>query len=210
MLKDDGTLNWPEVIERLTRLVRQRVRNPADADELVQDILERLVRNGEQLLTVGNPVGWMHRIASNAIIDHYRRPRRNVALREVPPSGTADAPEVSRGELLGCLRPLVMHLDPLSREALLATDLGGQSQSDAAHATGIAVSAMKSRIQRGRLKLRQALLRCCHVELDRRNGVIEVSPISSTALNDGPRVECCGAPSRSAPQQSAETNRSPC
>jgi RNA polymerase sigma-70 factor (ECF subfamily) len=193
MWQDDGTVNWHEVIERLTRWVRQRVSDPADADDLVQDILVRLVRHGEQLLLVGNPLGWMHRIAANAIIDYYRRPRSHMALPEGFPSVTADAMEVARAELAACIRPLVMHLDPSSREALLATDLGGKSQIGAAREAGIAVSTMKSRIQRGRQKLRQAVLRCCYVELDRRNGVIDFSP--KQAANAAGRACCHAQPS---------------
>jgi RNA polymerase sigma-70 factor (ECF subfamily) len=192
MLKDDGTVNWHEAIERLTQWVRPRIHDSADAEELVQDILERLVVHGEQLQTVGNPLGWMHRIATNAIIDYYRRPRRTVALPEGLPSETEDAAEVARGELAECIRPLVMYLDSMSREVLLATDLGDKSQVDAAREAGIAVSTMKSRIQRGRQKLREALLRCCHIELDRRNGVAEFSPKSVAGGRSG---ACCGAES---------------
>jgi RNA polymerase sigma-70 factor (ECF subfamily) len=176
MWQDDGTVNWQEVIAHLTRWVRQRVGDPATADDLVQDILERLVRHGEQLATVGNPLGWMHRIALNAITDHYRRPRSSVTFSEALPAALAGAMEASRAELADCLRPLLMQLDPPSREALLATDLGDQSQVEAAQAAGIAVSTMKSRIQRGRQKLRDAVLRCCHVELDRRHGVLDFTP----------------------------------
>jgi RNA polymerase sigma-70 factor (ECF subfamily) len=193
MLKDDGIVTWHEVIERLTRWVRPRVHDPADADELVQDILERLVMYGERLQTVENPLGWIHRVAANAIIDYYRRPRRNVVPPEDLPSEAEDAMASPREELAGCIRPLVMHLDPLSREALLATDLGGKSQVDAAREAGITLSTMKSRIQRGRQKLRAALLRCCHVELDRRNSVIEFS--QKKAAGGGSGVCCDAVPS---------------
>ena len=192
MLKDDGTVNWHEAIERLTQWVRPRMHDSADAEELVQDILERLVAHGEQLQTVGNPLGWMHRIATNAIIDYYRRPRRTVVLPEGLPSETEDAAEVARGELADCIRPLVMYLDPMSREALLATDLGDKSQVDAARQAGVAVSTMKSRIQRARQKLREALLRCCHIELDRRNGVAAFSPKRMAGGRSG---ACCNAES---------------
>jgi RNA polymerase sigma-70 factor (ECF subfamily) len=188
MWQDDGTVNWHDVIARLTQWVRQRVSEPTEADDLVQDILERLVRHGERLVTVGNPLGWMHRIAVNALIDHYRRLKPHVALPEALPTEAADAIEASRGALAGCLRPLVMHLDPLSREALLATDLGGKSQVEAAHEAGIAVSTMKSRIQRGRQKLRDAVLQCCHVELDRRNSVIDFSRRQAAGGGEG---ACC-------------------
>ena len=201
MWKDDGTVNWHDVIARLTQWVRQRVGDPAAADDLVQDIRERLVKHGERLVTVGNPLGWMHRVAVNALIDHYRRPRQHVVLPEGLPSETADAMDVSRGALAECIRPLVMHLDPLSREALLATDLGGKSQVDAAHEAEIGVSTMKSRLQRGRQKHRDALLRCCYVDLDRRRGVIDFSP--KQAVGNGGET-CCVADLSSPPQ------RSPC
>jgi RNA polymerase sigma-70 factor (ECF subfamily) len=199
MWQDDGTVNWPEVIERLTQWVHRRVGDPADADDLVQDILERLVRHAERLLMVGNPLGWVHRIATNAIIDHYRRPQHRMVPPEAIPSATADALEVSRGELAACIRPLVMHLDPLSRDALLATDLEGKSQVEAARQAGITVSTMKSRIQRGRQKLRQALLRCCHVELDRRNGEMHFSRQPAAG---GAEAACCDVQTPSPPPPS--------
>lgn len=197
MLQDDGTVNWHEVIKRLTEWVRPRLQEPADADELVQEILERLVVHEDQLQTAGNPLGWMHRIATNAIVDYYRRPKRTVALPEGLPTETVDPAADARYELAGCIRPLVMHLDPVSREALLATDLGDKSQVEAAREAGVAVSTMKSRVQRGRRKLRQALRQCCHVELDRRRGVAGFSP--KQAAGGEPRACCEADPATLAP-----------
>jgi RNA polymerase sigma-70 factor (ECF subfamily) len=201
MWQDDGTVNWRDVIARLTQWARQRVGDPAEADDLVQDILERLVRHGERLVTVGNPLGWIHRIARNALIDHYRRPKPHVTVPEGLSSATADTMEASRGALAECLRPLLIQLDPQSREALLATDLGGKSQVEAAREAGLTVSTMKSRIQRGRQKLRDTVLQCCHVELDRRKGVIDFSPRHGGSKSAG---TCCDAECSSPPR------RSPC
>lgn len=188
MLQDDGTINWHEAIKRLTGWVRPRIPEPADADELVQEILARLVVHGNQLQTAGNPLGWLHRIATNAIIDYYRRPKRTVVLPEGLATETVGPAAGARGELAGCIRPLVMHLDPISREALLVTDLGGKSQVEAAREAGVSLSTMKSRIQRGRRKLRQALLHCCHVELDRRRGIAGFSPKQTEGGHPG---ACC-------------------
>jgi RNA polymerase sigma-70 factor (ECF subfamily) len=201
MWQDDGTVNWHDVIARLTQWVRQWVADPTAADDLVQDILERLVRHGERLGTVGNPLGWMHRVARNVLIDHYRRPRPHVASPEPQPTATAKDIDASREALATCLHPLVMQLDPLSREALLATDLGGKSQVEAARDAGVTVSTMKSRIQRGRQKLHDAVLQCCHVELDRRSGVIDCSRRLAGGQSAG---TCCGADPSSPPQ------RAPC
>ncbi len=188
MLSDDGELNWQAVIERLTQWVRHRVRDAADADELVQDILERLVANEKHLVAARNPVGWMHRVATNAIIDYYRRPKRYTAQIETSLPETKADGGTSRAELSDCLRPLVMQLDVRSRDALLSTDLGNKSQTEAAQDEGISVSTLKSRIQRGRRKLRHILLQCCDVELDRRHRVIDFTPRETIAGEPG---ACC-------------------
>jgi len=40
----------------------------------------------------------------------------------------------------------------------------------------LSYSGAKSRVQRGRRLLREALVNCCHVELDRRGGIIDYVP----------------------------------
>src|SRR6266508_1737090 len=59
------------------------------------------------------------------------------------------------------------------RGALVMTEFEGFSQVDAAHALGLSVSGMKSRVQRGREKLKAMLLDCCEVELDRRGSITD-------------------------------------
>lgn len=55
----------------------------------------------------------------------------------------------------------------------MLTELDGTSQKDAAAELGVSVTAMKARVQRGRGKLKDALLDCCRVELDRRGGLVD-------------------------------------
>jgi RNA polymerase sigma-70 factor (ECF subfamily) len=59
------------------------------------------------------------------------------------------------------------------REAVQLTELDGLTQADAAARLGLSVSGMKSRVQRGRERLKKMILDCCHVELDARGGVID-------------------------------------
>jgi RNA polymerase sigma-70 factor (ECF subfamily) len=62
------------------------------------------------------------------------------------------------------------------REALLLTEYAGLTQQELAVRAGISLSGAKSRVQRGRERLKQLLLDCCHVELDRRGGIIDYRP----------------------------------
>ena len=57
------------------------------------------------------------------------------------------------------------------RSAIRLTSLEGLTQAEAAHRAGVSVSGMKSRVQRGREHLRQALVRCCQITLDVVGGI---------------------------------------
>jgi RNA polymerase sigma-70 factor (ECF subfamily) len=56
------------------------------------------------------------------------------------------------------------------------TELDGKTQRELARAAGLSLSGAKSRVQRGREQLKTLLLACCHVEFDRRGGVIAYEP----------------------------------
>jgi len=172
-----------ELQARVLAFVSRRVRSREDAEDIAQEVMLRIHRHSAELERVDRMSAWVNRIASNAIADHYRRPAR----RELASGRAADVPEVAvaslpaeddsaddvRRALAGCLAPLIERLPPLYRQALEVTELGGLSQVEAAAELGLSVSGMKARVQRARRQLREQLLECCHVELDRRRAPTE-------------------------------------
>jgi RNA polymerase sigma-70 factor (ECF subfamily) len=56
------------------------------------------------------------------------------------------------------------------------TELEGRTQRELADALSLSFSGAKSRVQRGREQLKALLLACCHVEVDRRGGVVDYEP----------------------------------
>ena len=171
-----------ELQERVQAFVARRVPSHADAEDIAQEVMLRIHRHSAELEHADRMLGWVYRIAANAIADHYRRPAR----REFASGYASDVPEpdpvveVDRGpdelrrELAACLAPLTERLPSLYREALEMTEFDGMSQVDAAAALGLSVSGMKARVQRGRHQLRDLLLECCEVQLDRRRQVTDV------------------------------------
>ncbi len=165
--------------ERVLALVERRVRRRADAEDITQEVMLRIHRHRADLDQVERMAAWVHRVAANAIIDHYRRPAR----RELPAGQAIDVPEQvgpelepdeARPQLAACLPPLIERLPPIYRQALELTELGDLTQVDAATDLGLSVSGMKARVQRARGQLHEQLLACCDVELDRRRRVTGV------------------------------------
>ena len=169
---------WQAFEPRLRAYVSARV-DASSADDVVGDILLRLVQHQTDLERARKPLAWIMRVATNAITDHYRRhsaERRMLARANEDPMGSGMAAEVgdeSHGELAQCLVPLIRGLPEKYSEALLLTEIGGLTQTAAAARVGVLPSTMKSRVQRGRARLKQALLHCCEIEVDRRGGVVD-------------------------------------
>ena len=78
--------------------------------------------------------------------------------------------------LAGCLSIFVARLASPYREAITLVELQGRPMREAAEASHISISGMKSRVQRGRAQLRALLESCCEIALDARGRVTEVTP----------------------------------
>jgi len=64
--------------------------------------------------------------------------------------------------------------------ARLWTEYEGLTQPELAQRLGISLSGAKSRVQRGRARLKELLNQCCTFEFDRRGKVIECEPRSKS------------------------------
>ncbi|MFA9476993.1 sigma-70 family RNA polymerase sigma factor [Phycisphaerales bacterium AB-hyl4] len=170
---------WQQFRGELDAFLRRQVNNPADAEDLRQQVYLQMHRHLQQGEPPEHLRGWVYRIARNAIVDHRRRraarPEARAAdLTEVEPK--ANEPEANPEtvqSLARCLLQIVEQLEEPYRSALRWSELEGLTQQAAAERAGVSLSGMKSRVQRGRTKLREALLACCEIELDGRNQPID-------------------------------------
>jgi len=181
-LSDDA---WATFEARLRRYVRRRL-DPASVDDAVGDILLRLARNQSELSAARNPLAWAMRVAANVVTDHHRRrAAERRALSAVETEEEVQQPPLERDDTVAsefsrCLIPFIQELPERYRDALLLVEIEGLTQAEAAARVGVSVSGMKSRVQRGRAKLKDALLRCCAVELDSRGGLLDYRRRSTT------------------------------
>jgi RNA polymerase sigma-70 factor (ECF subfamily) len=161
----------------LYAFVRRRVRNEADAEDIVQRSLLKLEQHRNRLRDATLIDGWTFRTARNAVIDYYRARARRVM---VPLDSDADTAAVATdrssasaaGALEVCVRPLIDTLPAADQSALRLIDLEGQAQTDTARTLGLSVSGMKSRVQRARHRLRAAMDTCCDIQRGVRGDII--------------------------------------
>jgi len=171
---------WELLSAKLKSFIRSRVENEAAAEDILQ---ETFLRIHQRIATLGDEQrieAWVFQIARNLITDHYRarsRTRRDLPLESEPPQPPA-GPEASNRneEIAGWLPAAIENLPDRYRDAVNLYELQGVSQAEIAERLGISLSGAKSRVQRGREKLKQVLDRCCRFDLDRRGNVLSCEP----------------------------------
>lgn len=167
---------WQAFHQRVQGFIWHKVNNPADADDILQDVFIRISQNLTTVRDSDRLQSWIFQITRNAIIDYYRKVDRQPqftsedALETL--TGDEDAVVFNR-EMASCLHPLLDYLPAPYREAVKLTEFEGKTQRSSAQALGISVSGIKSRVQRGRQKLKELLQTCCQIELDIVGNVIE-------------------------------------
>jgi RNA polymerase sigma-70 factor (ECF subfamily) len=165
-----ATAIWTEFRASVAGYFARRGVPASDVDDCVQDVFLR-VHKGLPSLRDEERVGpWLFTIARNVLRDRLRRPDEPTpvlgdSILEGDPI-LEDAEPPMPASMRRCILSMVDSLDEPYRGALHAVELDGESQADAARRLGLSHTGMKSRVQRGRAKLRASFDACCRVEWD--------------------------------------------
>jgi RNA polymerase sigma-70 factor, ECF subfamily len=160
--------------DRVYRLARRITGSNEDAEEVTQDALWAAARKIHTFKGESAFGSWLYRITANAAYMKLRSRKskaNEIALDDVLPnldeegrhfepmddwSARVDAAAL-QGELRDHLEEAIAGLPAEYRTALILHDIEGLSNPDIAEALGISLPAVKSRVHRSRLFLRQQL-----------------------------------------------------
>ena len=168
------TSAWRSHEAELRGWLRRRMGNPAEADDLLQDLFLKALRQGDRFCSVRNARAWLFEVARNTLADRMRVARVSV---ELPDDLAAEPDEADTVDTLtACLPRVLSELSREDREAITLCDLQGMAQADYAATKGLRLSAAKSRLQRARQRLKQRMTDGCQVQLDESGRVSDFVP----------------------------------
>ncbi len=168
------TTAWTAHAAELRGWLRRRLGNEALADDLLQDLFLKALRQGERFCTVNNARAWLYEVARNLLADHLRVAHHMV---ELPNDLAAQADEPDTVDTLtACLPRVLAELSADDREAIMLCDLQGLAQADYARQKGLSLTAAKSRVQRARVRLRERMSLACQVQLNATGQVCDFVP----------------------------------
>jgi len=191
---------WEKFCCQLISFIRKKISNPAAVEDIFQDVFLKIHSKVDTLKDETKIRSWVYQIAQNTVIDYYRKHRSDsmdiervklikdqyeeIYSERIIPNDNIDADKTSaEQEIASGLREMVESLPEKYRQALLLVEFEGLSQIKLAKKLGISVSGAKSRVQRGRRMIKDALMRCCHFEFDKYGTIIDSHPITCCCCN---------------------------
>jgi RNA polymerase sigma factor (sigma-70 family) len=161
---------------RLLRFIRRRVPDPADAEDILQDVFYALVEANRLLMPIDHVTGWLFRVARNRITDLFRKKKPDrladsmmvdaeedagvMMLEDLLPSPDA-GPEAlfARNLLIDELEAAIDELPKEQREVFVAHELEGRGFKEMAADTGVSLNTLLSRKRYAMMRLRDRLQR---------------------------------------------------
>src|SRR5512136_3112838 len=157
---------------RLRNFISRRVPDPADAEDIVQEVFSELVEANRLLMPIDHVTGWLFRVARNRITDLFRKKKPEpfsdaavegedgelLRIEDLLPSPDA-GPEALyvRNALLEELELALDELPDEQREIFVAHELEGRSFQELSAESGVNVNTLLSRKRYAVLHLRERL-----------------------------------------------------
>lgn len=158
---------WNNFHLELLNFIRNKVSDQAVAEDILQDVFIKVHQRIDSLQDIKQLNAWLYRICKNAIIDHYRT-NKTLQLNEQQIDAVV-APTETHSEhrqLNRCIQNLIEELPEQYNQILLSSELEQEKQQTIAERQELSLAAVKSRIKRGRLLLKQKLHACCDFEFN--------------------------------------------
>jgi RNA polymerase sigma-70 factor (ECF subfamily) len=163
--------------------IRCIVRDPAEAEDVLQETFLKAHGTIEQLRDEGALLAWLFRIATHISLDHLRqrsrRPKIDAdSLEELPDSDDVTPSLqsiIEQREMSACVQRYLLELPADHRAVMLMHDFEGMTALEIAEALELSLPNAKMRLHRARERLRQALLGGCTFSCDCR-GVVVCEP----------------------------------
>ena len=148
---------------RVYSLCLRLTRNPAEAEDLTQEVFIHLLSKIDSFRGESRFTTWLHRLTTNLVLMHFRR-RGNRVEQIVDDIEVAIQVSQKAGNSAGtqyvdriALETAIAQLSPSRRKVVVLHDVEGYAHEEIASRVGCNVGTSKSQLHKARLRLRLLL-----------------------------------------------------
>lgn len=164
---------------KLESFILSKVHDVETARDILQETFLRIHSKAGTIRDDAKIHAWIYQVVRNLIADYFRNTGRTQSKAHIIEETEKEVTDHEiMEEAISDMIKMMDDLPPEYCEALCLTELEGLSQKEYAIRAGISYSGARSRVQRGRVMLKDMLMRCCHYEFDKYGTILDITPIT--------------------------------
>ncbi|MDX1904488.1 MAG: sigma-70 family RNA polymerase sigma factor [Thermonemataceae bacterium] len=170
----DVTNIWTNFNKELKGFIYNKTRNSADTDDILQEVFVKIIRNIDKVNQSENLRQYLYGMVRNTLNDYFKNQKIFSDKTELQEQ-FSETEDNSLNETIAecCIKPFINKLPDNYKQALLITEFQHISQKELAEKLNISYSGAKSRVQRGKEKLKELILNCCAYQNDKYGNLID-------------------------------------
>ncbi len=162
---------WKDLHQELKKFIFSKVRDIDKCEDILQDVFLKIHINIHTLSDCSKLTSWVYQITRNTVADHYRKTNLEVQIDGFD-FAEQENEEPLYLSLSNCINEKISKLSEKYKQAILLTYFDKYSQITIAEELNLSYSGAKTRVQRGREKLKDLVIDCKNVVTDNKGNLI--------------------------------------
>lgn len=158
----------------LLYFILKHVSNKSLAEDLLHEVFIKAYKNIESVEDKNNIQAWLYKIASNTIIDYYRKNEMKT-IENYELYFKEEEEESVINELSCCLNTLIDELPVKQKEVLQEVYFSEKSLVEYANENNLNLSTVKSNSKRAKEKLKKIFDKCCKFQKNSQKQIVDYS-----------------------------------
>ena len=151
--------------------IRKRINNLEDAEDITQEVFYKLAKSDHS--KIKNIKHWLYTIAKNTITDFYRKKKIQINTLEDTLFFEEEDSKVVVEELSGCVSAFIKELPEEYQKIMQMSELENIAQKDIAEQLDMNYVTVRSKVQRGRQRLKHIFTDCCTILQGGKGSILE-------------------------------------
>ncbi len=174
-MKEKLLEKWSELNLHLLNFIKKRVDNTEDAEDLLQEVYIKLHENIDSLKDEEKMVSWMYQITRNTIYRCYKTcyKVKNVEFEETHGGQIDPDIENFNEEIAESMKNFIEELPNDYKEVIKLYEFEGYSHRDISKELDLKENTSKSKLKRGKERLKRLLDDCCVFQIDHYGNVVD-------------------------------------
>jgi RNA polymerase sigma-70 factor (ECF subfamily) len=161
---------WEEHKKPLLNFVKTKVNDNSIGEDIVQDVGIKLHTAIHKNQEINNYKSWLFQVARNTIADYYRKNKiQTTIIKDQPEIVETSISSACVCDLSGFV--IQNYLPKQYADALYLSDIEQKPQKEIAKILDLSLTATKSRIQRGRKKLKELVTDCIEISYNNKGQI---------------------------------------